>query len=93
MGKKQGLRTCWCWYWPLLLLWAIQRPVALTVGRLLVVLLVAWVTVTFFADFSRETTTPKAPSADLHLCNVLIVETDRLAHMTTIQVYSARRVG
>ena len=25
-----------CWYWPLLLLWAIQRPVALTVGRLLV---------------------------------------------------------
>ena len=27
---------CRCWYWPLLLLWAIQRPVALTVGRLLV---------------------------------------------------------
>ena len=25
-------------------------------------------------------------SADLHLCNVLIVETDRVAHMTTIQV-------
>ena len=82
-----------------------------------VVLLVAWVAVTFFADFYRETPTPKAPrwlfdvlrrarwwtrmwkqktwyliyywicfSADLHLCNVLIVETDRLAHMTTIQV-------
>ena len=27
-------------------------------------------------------------SADLHLCNVLIVETDRVAHMTTIQVYT-----
>ena len=27
-------------------------------------------------------------SADLHLCNVLIVETDRVAHMTTIQVFT-----
>lgn len=85
MGKKDGARNCWCWYWPLLLLWVVQRPVALTVGRLMVVLLVTWVTVTFLADLSTNSTQPTAPSADLGLCQVLIVETDRASHLTTTQ--------
>jgi hypothetical protein len=80
-----GGREVRCWYWPLLLLWLVQRPVTGTAARLLMLGIIGWLAVSFVADISSDGARPAGPRPDYGRCDEFMVETGRAARLTTPQ--------
>ena len=93
MGPKHLPGRLWCWYCPLLLLWLMQRPVATSAAKLLLLLLTASLLLSLLSQLSRELIRAPEPRPDFGQCQVFMVETERASSLSTVQACAIESVA